>query len=162
MSKGKQSSGESVFELDRIRDIVKLMEEHDLTEVDLQQGDDRIKLGRGTAIPVAPAAVPMAAPAPPVAPAGGAAAPAGGGDDGTITINSPMVGTYYAKPNPEAEPFVQVGQNINADTIVCIIEAMKVFNEIPAECSGRVVEILVSDQEAVDFNKPLIRIQPNN
>ncbi|OYP38194.1 acetyl-CoA carboxylase biotin carboxyl carrier protein [Rhodopirellula sp. MGV] len=162
MSKGKQSSGESVFELDRIRDIVKLMEEHDLTEVDLQQGDDRIKLGRGTTVSVAPAAMPMPAPVAHAAPAPAAAAPAGNVDDGTITINSPMVGTYYSKPNPEAESFIQVGQMINPDTIVCIIEAMKVFNEIPAECSGKIVEILVSDQEAVDFNKPLFRIQPNS
>jgi acetyl-CoA carboxylase biotin carboxyl carrier protein len=72
-----------------------------------------------------------------------------------------MVGTFYARANPEAEPFVQVGQMVNPDTIVCIVEAMKVFNEIPAECSGKVVEVLVSDQEPVDFGKPMFRVQPN-
>ena len=160
MSKGKQSSGESVFDLDRIRDIVKLMEEHDLTEVDLQQGDDRIKLGRGNTMPMMPAPAPL--PAAPAAIAATGTPTAAGVDDGSITIKSPMVGTFYAKPNPESETFVQVGQMVNADTIVCIIEAMKVFNEIPAECSGRIVEILASDQEAVDFNKPLFRVQPNS
>lgn len=160
MSKGKQP-GEGVFDIQRIRDIVKLMEEHELTEVDLQQGDDRIKLGRGGQAVVAaaaPAPVPVAAPA---AGAPVAAAPAAV-DDGSITINAPMVGTFYAKATPESEPFVQVGQMVSADTIVCIVEAMKVFNEIPAECSGKVVEVLVADQEPVDFGKPMFRIQPNS
>ncbi|MDV6031325.1 MAG: acetyl-CoA carboxylase biotin carboxyl carrier protein [Phycisphaera sp. RhM] len=155
MSKGKQP-GDNVFDLERIRDIVKLMEEHDLTEVDLQQGDDRIKLGRGGPAPVAPAA----APAPP-APAAAAPVAAAAIDDGSITINAPMVGTFYSKANPESEPFVQVGQMVSPDTIVCIVEAMKVFNEIPAECSGKVLEVLVADQQAVDFGKPMFRIQPN-
>ena len=155
MTKGKQPE-DSVFDIQRIRDIVKLMEEHELTEVDLQQGDDRIKLGRGgspVVLPAAPVAVPIA---PPVA-----AAPAPPVDDGSITINAPMVGTFYARANPESEAFVQVGQVISPTTIVCIVEAMKVFNEIPAECSGKVVEVLIADQEAVDFGKPMFRIQPN-
>jgi acetyl-CoA carboxylase biotin carboxyl carrier protein len=159
MSKGKQS-GENVFDIERIRDIVKLMEEHDLTEVDLQQGDDRIKLGRGGQSVVLPAAAPPPVPVPPAA-APAAAAPASAAAEGTITINAPMVGTFYAKANPEAEPFVKVGQMVSPDTIVCIVEAMKVFNEIPAECSGKIVEILVADQEPVDFGKPMFRVQPN-
>ena len=155
MTKGKQPE-DSVFDIQRIRDIVKLMEEHELTEVDLQQGDDRIKLGRGgspVVLPAAPAAVPIA---PPVA-----AAPDPPVDDGSITINAPMVGTFYARANPESEAFVQVGQVISPTTIVCIVEAMKVFNEIPAECSGKVIEVLIADQDAVDFGKPMFRIQPN-
>lgn len=155
MSKGKQP-GDNVFDLERIRDIVKLMEEHDLTEVDLQQGDDRIKLGRGGPAPVAPVAAPA-----PAAPAAAAPVASAAVDDGSITINAPMVGTFYSKANPESEPFVQVGQMVSPDTIVCIVEAMKVFNEIPAECSGKVLEVLVADQQAVDFGKPMFRIQPN-
>ena len=161
MTKGKPTS-ENVFDIQRIRDIVKLMEEHELTEVDLQQGDDRIKLGRGGQAPVVAAPVdPVAAP---VAAAPAAAAPAAASpavDDDTITINAPMVGTFYAKANPESDPFVQVGAKISPETIVCIVEAMKVFNEIPAECSGTIVEVLVSDQEAVDFGKPMFRVKPN-
>jgi acetyl-CoA carboxylase biotin carboxyl carrier protein len=158
MTKGKQPE-DSVFDIKRIRDIVKLMEEHELTEVDLQQGDDRIKLGRGGAPMVLPAA-PAAAAAAPIAPPAGSA-PALPVEDGSITITAPMVGTFFARANPESEPFVQVGQVISPSTIVCIVEAMKVFNEIPAECSGKVVEVLVADQEAVDFGKPMFRIQPN-
>ena len=71
-----------------------------------------------------------------------------------------MVGTFYARPNPESGPFVKVGDVVNEDTIVCIVEAMKVFNEIPAECSGEIVEILVGDQEPVDHGKPLFRVRP--
>ena len=156
MSKGKQA-GENVFDLQRIRDIVKLMEEHELTEVDLQQGDERIKLGRGGQMTY----VPTAAAAPAAAPTASAAPSAAAADEGTITINAPMVGTFYARANPESEPFVQVGQTVSPDTIVCIVEAMKVFNEIPAECSGKVVEVLVGDHQPVDFGKPMFRIKPN-
>ncbi|TWT64836.1 acetyl-CoA carboxylase biotin carboxyl carrier protein [Allorhodopirellula solitaria] len=172
-TRSRSGSGSSdVFDIDRIRQIVELMEQHELNEVDLQQSDDRIRLTRGGA-PVAAAlppgyAPPAAAAAAPPAPVPAAAAPAsnassGAGDAastaGTITINSPMVGTFYSRANPEAPPFVKVGDQVSDDTVVCIVEAMKVFNEIPAECSGKIVEILVGDQEPVDFNKPLFRIQ---
>ena len=162
MSKGGKPD-RSVFDVERIREIVQLMEEHDLVEVDLQEGDDKIKLNRGGGAaafaaphPVAHAATaPAATSAAPVAPA------ATGEDDGTVTINSPMVGTFYARPNPKAELFVQVGSVINPSTVVCIVEAMKVFNEIPAECSGTIVEVLVEDHQAVDFGKPLFRVKPS-
>ncbi|MFG0263926.1 MAG: acetyl-CoA carboxylase biotin carboxyl carrier protein [Rhodopirellula sp. JB055] len=155
-----------VFDIDRIRQIVELMEQHELNEVDLQQGDDRIKLTRGgtapAMIPAPVAAAPVAAA--PAAPAAASAPAASGGDApadtaGTITINSPMVGTFYSKANPESPPFVKVGDTVSDDTVVCIVEAMKVFNEIPAECRGKIVEVLVSDQQPVDFGKPLFRVQ---
>ena len=82
-------------------------------------------------------------------------------DAGTVTINAPMVGTFYARANPESDSFVKVGDVVSDETIVCIVEAMKVFNEIPAECSGKIVEVLVKDQEAIDFGKPMFRIEPN-
>ncbi|MCL4160466.1 UNVERIFIED_CONTAM: hypothetical protein GTU68_042236 [Idotea baltica] len=72
-----------------------------------------------------------------------------------------MVGTFYARPNPESENFVQVGAVVNENTVVCIVEAMKVFNEIPAECSGTIVEVLVEDGQPVDFDKPMFRVKPN-
>ncbi len=71
-----------------------------------------------------------------------------------------MVGTFYSRANPDSEPFVKVGDQVNDETVVCIVEAMKVFNEIPAECRGKIVEILVNDQEPVDFGKPMFRVQP--
>ncbi|WDQ18215.1 acetyl-CoA carboxylase biotin carboxyl carrier protein [Rhodopirellula sp. P2] len=161
--KSETPDGGDVFDIDRIRQIVELMEQHELNEVDLQQGDDRIKLTRGG---TAPAMIPAPVAAAPVAAAPAAAsAPAASGDDasadtaGTITINSPMVGTFYSKANPESPAFVKVGDVVNEDTVICIVEAMKVFNEIPAECRGKIVEVLVSDQQAVDFGKPLFRVQ---
>ena len=152
MSKGGKPSG-NVFNFDRIRDVIKLMEQHDLSEIDLQQGDEKIKLCRGA---VASTHRPSAAPAP----AAPAAAPTEGPDTaGTVTINSPMVGTFYARANPESDPFVNVGSAVNEDTVVCIVEAMKVFNEIPAECRGKIVEVLVEDQQPVDFGMPMFRVQ---
>jgi acetyl-CoA carboxylase biotin carboxyl carrier protein len=108
------------------------------------------------------AAAPSYAP-PPSAPApasSGSAAAAPAADSGNFKyIKSPMVGTYYARPNPKSEAYVKVGDVIDANTVVCIIEAMKVFNEIPAEIRGKVVEILVQDGEAVEFEKPLFKIE---
>ena len=157
MSKGDKPK-EDVFNIERIRQIIELMEQHDLSEVDLQQGDEKIKLNRGGAAPVY-----ASAPPPPVAPAAAPANPSGAtADAGTVTINAETVGTFYARPTPESEPFVKVGDHVSEDTVVCIIEAMKVFNEIPAECRGKIVEILVEDQQPVDFGKPLFRVKPSN
>jgi len=155
MSKGGKPD-RSVFDVERIREIVKLMEQHDLVEVDLQEGDDKIKLNRGAVAAAYVAPQPLA----PVA-AVPAAASGEGDASGIFTIKSPMVGTFYVRPNPKAEAFVQVGTVINPSTVVCIVEAMKVFNEIPAECSGTIVEVLADDQEPVDFGKPLFRVKPN-
>ncbi len=162
MSKGGKSSGD-VFDIERIRQIVELMEEHELSEVDLQQGDDKIRLARGSSAPVymqpSVAHAAPASPAPTVATGGATPPPSGSPPAGTITINSPMVGTFYCRANPESEPFVKVGSMVTEDSVVCIIEAMKVFNEIPAECRGKIVEVLVGDQQAVDFGKPLFRVE---
>lgn len=157
MSKGGKP-GDDIFDVARIRQIVELMEQHELVEIDLQQGEEKIKLKRGGVAPLVPppASMPAAA-APPVPAAADSAAP---DTSGTVTINSPMVGTFYARANPEAEPFVTVGSVVNEDTVVCIVEAMKVFNEIPAECRGKIVEVLADDQQPVDFGKPLFRVQP--
>lgn len=154
------AQGGNVFDLDRLRQLIELMETHDLTEINLRQGSEKVQLRRGAeqvfaAPPAYAAAPPPAAPAP-VAPS----APAGPVADGPniVTIKAPMVGTFYARPNPQSETFVKVGQRISADTVVCIIEAMKVFNEIPAEISGQVVAVLADDQQAVDFGRPLFKV----
>jgi acetyl-CoA carboxylase biotin carboxyl carrier protein len=163
MSKGLKPK--DVFDVDRIRQIIRLMEEHNLSEVDLQQGDEKIKLARGGVAPSlihAPAysAPPMYAS---TAAQAAAATPVASVSDANIkTICSPMVGTFYTKPNPEAPSFVKVGDKIGPDTVVCIVEAMKVFNEIPAEISGEVIEILLVDGTPVDFNKPLIRVRTSS
>ncbi len=156
MSKGGKPK--DVFDVERIRQIIELMEEHDLSEVDLQQGDEKIKLGRGTKAPVYAAAPQVAAPV-----AAAPATPSAPADEtaGTFTINAPMVGTFYSKANPESPSFVKVGDRVGPDTVVCIVEAMKVFNEIPAECSGTIVGVLANDQEPVDFGKPMFRVKPD-
>jgi acetyl-CoA carboxylase biotin carboxyl carrier protein len=140
------------------------METHDLTEVSLRRGDQKWTLRRGTdpaanagggervhqpalnAQPTvaAPTQSPSAAPPP----------------DGTITINSPTVGTFYAAATPDDAPFVSIGTRVSPETLVCIVEAMKVFNQIPAEVSGTIVEILVKNGDSVEFGQPLFRVRP--
>jgi len=153
-------NGDDVFNLERIRQLVELMKEHDLGQVDLRQGAQRIQLKRaGEIVPgthlvsPAPAAVPYASVPVPEQPV------ADRDVDADLTlIKSPMVGTFYLKPNPEAESFVKVGDWVSPETTVCIIEAMKVFNEVPAEVSGRIVAVLVENEEPVDFDKPLFKV----
>jgi acetyl-CoA carboxylase biotin carboxyl carrier protein len=164
MTKGGKPK--DVFDVEHIEQIIQLMERHNLSEVDLQQGDDKIKLSRGSAAavyaapPVAPPPSAMQIAPSEVAPQPQTAASADPHGN-TVTINAPMVGTFYARANPDAEPFVKIGDRVSEETIVCIVEAMKVFNEIPAECKGKIVEILVNDQEPVDFGKPMFRVQPS-
>ena len=155
------NNNDDIFELDRIRRLIDLMKEHGLTEVDLRQGDHQIRLARTEDSPAAGVMVPAAhVPAP--APA--AAADASGGDDEeNITyITAPMVGTFYLRPNPDSDPYVKIGDHVNEDSTVCIVEAMKVFNEIPAEVRGRVVAILADDDEPVDFGKRLFKIDTSS
>lgn len=163
MSAEEQESGQ-VFELERIRHLVELMREFDLREVDLRQGEQRIRLSRGAELAPVSFATPLAAAAPLAAPppAAAAAAPVPAADSSHLTlIKSPMVGTYYSRPNPNAPPFVKVGDHVEPDKTVCIIEAMKVFNEIPAEVRGKIVAVLVKDEEPVEFGKPLYKVDPN-
>lgn len=157
------SEGNEVFDLDRIRTLIELMRDHDISEVDLEQGDQRIRLARGATNPVtymapAPAAPAAAAPAP-AAPAAGEAPAAAAADGPNIAyITSPGVGTFYSRPNPNAESFVKVGDHVEPETTVCIVEAMKVFNEIQAEVRGKVVAILLDDEESVDHGKRLFKV----
>ncbi|MBL8891471.1 MAG: acetyl-CoA carboxylase biotin carboxyl carrier protein [Planctomycetaceae bacterium] len=157
-----------VFEVNRIKSLIKLMRENDLNEIDLKHGERRIRLRKGDLTAPVVVGAPAYAPAPyptPSAPAAPAAAPvaapaaATADDDANATfIKSPMVGTFYSKPNPDAKPYVQVGDQVTPETIVCQIEAMKMFSEIPAGVTGTIKAILVKNQEAVDVNKPMFKI----
>ncbi len=157
------SSSEDVFDVKRIRRLVELMQEIDLTEIDLQQGDQRIQLKRGTPPQItAHVAPPLAA-----VPAPGEGAPAASGPpaaedesdaEHVVYIKSPMVGTFYSKANPDTPMFVEVGDSVDPDTTVCIVEAMKVFNEIRAEVSGKIVAVLCENEEPVDYGKPLFKV----
>lgn len=146
---------EDIFNVERIRRLIDLMKEYDLSEIDLKQSAQQIRLVRGAARASLPAISPEAAPTTPVAGAASATA-----DDGPhiAIIKSPMVGTFYSRANPKVDTFVKVGSSVAADTIVCIVEAMKVFNEIPAEVRGKIVAVLVENEEPVEFGRPLFKV----
>jgi acetyl-CoA carboxylase biotin carboxyl carrier protein len=156
------------FDLDKLRELIGLMESHGLSEIDLRRGDQRWKLRRGPAevmqmVP-GPGFAPgsLLAPAPPAAfPAGLAAAPppAPAEDPNTVPIKSPTVGTFYEAAAPGDKPFVAVGTKVTQDSVVCIIEAMKVFNQITAEVNGIITEVLVNNGDAVEFGQPLFRVR---
>jgi len=153
-----------MIELRKLRELVKLMKENDLCELDLRDKDEQVTLKRpGAEGPVYAAAPPApAAPAPPAAVAPPAAnAPAAEEDAGLVKITSPMVGTFYTAPSPDADDFVAVGSAVDKNTVVCIIEAMKVFNEIKAETAGRIEKVLVDNGQAVEFGQPLFLVKPN-
>jgi len=153
-----------VFDVRKVRKFIELMNEHDLSEVDLKQGDQRIRLRRGpemVTVASTPATSAIVAPAVTSPATGDKATSSAAVDDKALLVRSPMIGTFYASPNPDSPPFVKVGDRVGPDTTVCIIEAMKVFNEIPAECSGRIVAVLAQSGDPVEFNQPLFRVEPN-
>lgn len=154
---GSESTSGNVFDLKRISRLVELMKEHDLGEIDLAQGDQKIRLRRGGEMVAAPPAVVAAPPAPakstaPPAPAVAESSP------NLAVIKSEMVGTFYSASSPETPPFVKVGDHVGPDTIVCIVEAMKVFNEIPAGISGKIVAVMAQSGDPVDFNSVLFKV----
>lgn len=156
-----------MIDVQQIRELAELMAEHGLNEIRIRQGDVFVRLHKGpeglTAWPAqmmpAMTGMPMLA-----APASGtpAAEPAAPADEGLVPIVSPMVGTYYASPDPEAPPFVVTGSEVEVGTPVCIIEAMKVFNEIKAEVAGRVERVLVKNEQAVEYGQPLMYVRPRS
>jgi len=158
------------LDLNKIKQVVDLMKKSDLSEFEIQDQEFKLRIkrdvaGRAPAAPAAlvatPAAAPVAAPAAAPAPVAAAPAPAApaAADPNVKVITSPMVGTFYATPSPDNPPFVTVGSPIKADSVVCIIEAMKVMNEIQAELSGTVVECLVANGTSVEFGQPLFRVK---
>ena len=153
-----------------IKKIVELMDEHGLSQFKLEQDETKLELKKGGDVDMqaiqqlmASAPAPQYA-APAAAPAAGAAAPAPAGEasglaPGIEEITSPMVGTFYGASSPDADNFVSVGSKISADSPVCIIEAMKVMNEIQSEISGEIVEILIENGTAVQFGEALFRVK---
>jgi acetyl-CoA carboxylase biotin carboxyl carrier protein len=158
-------SKEDPFDIRKIRRLVELMKEYDLTEIDLQQGDTRVRLRRvGETVAMAPEARPMtAAPAAPP-PAAEAPRPAAQpvavkpDEEHIVLIRSPMVGTFYSASDPDSPAYVKVGDPVGLETVVCIVEAMKVFNQIPAEVSGRIVAVLVENGEPVEYGQPMFKV----
>jgi len=150
-----------MIDIRKLKELVRLMVENELTELDLHDQQETVTIKRGSdQVPVIQqqpvlAAAPVAA----VAVAAPVAAPAPSADENLAAIESPMVGTYYNKPNPDAKNFVSVGDSIGPDTVVCIVEAMKVFNEIKAEQSGTIEKILVKDGDSVEFGQKMFLLK---
>ncbi|MGE4141039.1 MAG: acetyl-CoA carboxylase biotin carboxyl carrier protein [Planctomycetota bacterium] len=151
-------------DLDHLRDLMDLMAQFDFDELDVRDEGKRLHLVRRPRGQASPAVVMPAMVGAAPAPVAAAAAPADGGAAEAIgadirVIKSPMVGSFYRSPSPDAGPFVEEGQRVNDDTVLCILEAMKVMNEIKAECTGTLVKVLVANGEAVEYGEPLFHVR---
>lgn len=149
------------FDVETVRQLVRLMARFDLNEIDLHAGDNRIRLRRGLPVAAAgPAPVQVVAPAATTSVAGIAPTETAPGRK-LLEIKSPMVGTFYAKPAPDKEDYVKVGSRVSPDTVVCQIEAMKIFNPLQAGVSGVIVEVLGQNEQFVEFDQVLFRVEPS-
>ena len=159
------------MELKEIQNLIKFVAKSGVNEVHVEMGDtkDTIKTGGDVVqqVVTAPAAIEVATPAPPAAaPASApaaesappASAPATTENDNHITIKSPIIGTFYRKPSPDKPNFVEAGDQVNTGDVLCVVEAMKLFNEIESEVSGTIVKVLVDDSSPVEFDQPLFII----
>lgn len=153
------------MDIRKIKKLIELIDETGVAEIEIKEGEESVRISRvGVQAPIAPAPTVFAAPAPAPAPVATAspAAEAAKDDSASITghsVNSPMVGTVYFAPSPDAKPFVTLGQKVQAGDTLCIIEAMKMFNEIEADKSGTVTRALVENGQAVEFGQPLFVIE---
>jgi len=152
------------MDIRKIRRLIELLEGSDVTEIEITEGEESVRVSRSQ--PQAPPPPPSPAPAPaPQAPAAGAPAEAPAAEpeapqETGVHQEAPMVGTFYRAPSPESDPYVREGDYVNVGDTLCVIEAMKLFNEIEAEHAGRVKEILVENAQPVEFGEPLFLIDP--
>jgi acetyl-CoA carboxylase biotin carboxyl carrier protein len=147
-------------QLDKLKQIIEIMKEHNLVEVQIKQGEDEIAVKKGQAPQPHIAAVPIIGTGlPAMAPA--AQTTAESQKENLVEIKSPLVGTFYAQPSPDSEPFIEAGTHVDSQTVVCIIEAMKVMNEIKSEVSGTIVEVVAVSGEAVEYGQVLYRVRPD-
>jgi acetyl-CoA carboxylase biotin carboxyl carrier protein len=180
-SRPRRETPSASVNLDELRELITLMRENGLAELELEREDFRVRLRRDSAGPTAPplhfelasqpgnlthASAPAPAPAPTPAPVPSAPAPAdtqattaASADQDVHVITSPIVGTFYRTPSPSADPFVKIGSNVEPETVVCIIEAMKLMNEIQAETTGEVVKIYPENGQPVEYGEPLFGIK---
>jgi acetyl-CoA carboxylase biotin carboxyl carrier protein len=160
-------------DLQKIKKLIKIMKENELVEIEIKHGDNKIALKRAQPQPAAGGtitAVPVIGHEPQVvlahspaqeSPATSAKALPDQQEEGLVEIKSPIVGTFYATASPDSELYVELGSHVNTQTVVCIIEAMKVMNEIKAETSGIITEVLVSNGQAVEYGQVLFRVRPD-
>jgi acetyl-CoA carboxylase biotin carboxyl carrier protein len=153
-------------DLKDIKAIIDLMKKNSVTEFELEKQDFKIRLKRGqnggavAGVPEDPSLVVYTPPLTAI-PASAVAAPAPVPVSSELEIKSPMIGTFYRAPSPEAAPYVEVGMEVNPDTVVCIIEAMKVMNEIKAEAKGVITQVLIENAKPVEFGQPLFKLRPS-
>ncbi len=147
------------MDIRKVKKLIELLESSDIAEIEIKEGEESVRISRGSSsipAPIAYHAPAAAAPAPAAAAAPAAEAAVAASDEGAV--KSPMVGTFYRSPSPSSPPFVEVGKHVKAGDPICIVEAMKMMNQIEADHSGVVEAILVEDGEPVEFGQPLIRI----
>ena len=164
---GNESHTSDAFAIDEVRELLQLVKENEIHELTIERGESRLHIKRGHA-PVAP--VMMQSPMPHMMQMHAASDPVAAGAPGTpavnepiisgYTITSPMVGTYYATPTPKDPPFVNEGDTVKSGDRLCIVEAMKMMNEIESDVSGRILKILVKNGQPVEFGQPLMIIEP--
>ncbi len=157
-------------DLQRIKELIKIMKDNDLVEVEIKHDDDKIFLKRAQPQSPAVAAVPLMASNVPTTPLGSNQVQNAAAEvppstvkqqEELVEIKAALVGTLYSAPSPDSEPYVEVGSRVEPQTVVCIIEAMKVMNEIKAETSGKIVEILVTNGQAVEYGQVLFKVKPD-
>ena len=160
------------MELKEIQNLIKFVAKSGVSEVHVEMGETKVTIKTGgdvvqqvvtapAAIEVATPAAPVAAPAPASEPAPAAPAAATTENDNHITIKSPIIGTFYRKPSPDKPNFVEAGDQVNEGDVLCVVEAMKLFNEIESEVSGTIVKVLVDDSSPVEFDQPLFIVDPS-
>ena len=147
------------MDIRKVKKLIELLEASSVDEIEIKEGEESVRISRNTAAPIAMAA-PVAAPAmpAPVAPVPAAPAPAPP-PSAANAVKSPMVGTFYRSPSPDAAPFVEVGQSVRAGDVLCIVEAMKMMNQIEADRAGTVTAIHAENGEPVEFDQPLITVE---
>lgn len=153
------------MDLKDIKAIIDLMKKNSISEFELERQDFKIRLKRGSSAVIQtedalPATGLVTVPMPQIAASGAAATQVLPASTGELDIKSPMIGTFYRAPSPESAPYVEVGTEVNAETVVCIIEAMKVMNEIKAEVRGVITQILVENAKPIEFGQPIFKIRP--
>jgi len=151
------------MDIRKVKKLIELLEASSVDEIEIKEGEESVRISRNTAAPIAMAA-PVAAPAmpAPVAPVPAAPAPAApeaAAPSAANAVKSPMVGTFYRSPSPDAAPFVEVGQSVRAGDVLCIVEAMKMMNQIEADRAGTVTAVHAENGEPVEFNQPLITVE---
>ena len=149
-----------------LKELIEFLKEQDIAEFELERGDVKVRIKRGMPVAIAPVQLPVSAPtvsaaaATPLAAAPAAPPTSKPADEGLHQVKSPIVGTFYESPSPGSPPFVKPGDTVEAGQVLCIIEAMKLMNEIEADASGEVVKRLVNNGQPVEYGQPLFSIRP--